>query len=51
MAICRIWMDLENIMLSEIRQRKRILYDVTYKWNLKNSTHKFVCKTETDSQT
>ena len=26
------WMDLEGIMLSEIRERQ-ILYDVTYMWN------------------
>ena len=30
------WMDLEGIMLSEISQR---LYDTTYTWNLKNTTH------------
>ena len=28
------WMDLEGIMLSEIRQRQ-IPYDITYMWNLK----------------
>ena len=32
-------MDLENIMLSEMSDRKRqILCDVTYMWNLKNTT-------------
>ena len=30
-------MDLEGIMLSEIRERQ-ILYDVIYMWNLKNKT-------------
>jgi len=30
------WMDLENIMLSEIRQRQ-IPYDITYMWNLKKN--------------
>ena len=30
-AICNKWMDLENIMLSEVNQRK-ILYDSTYMW-------------------
>ena len=34
------WMDLEGIMLSEISQRERqILYDITYMWNLKNTTN------------
>ena len=28
------WMDLETIILSEIRQRQ-IPYDITYMWNLK----------------
>ena len=31
--------SLEGIMLSEISQReKKILYDITYMWNLKNTT-------------
>ena len=29
------WMDLEIIILSEVRERK-ILCDITYMWNLKN---------------
>jgi len=35
------WMDLEGIMLSEIRQAKegQTLYVVTYMWNLKNKTN------------
>ena len=34
------WMDLEGIMLSEISDRERqILYDITYMWNLKNTTN------------
>ena len=32
------WMVLEGIILSEISQRKQILYDITYMWNLKNTT-------------
>ena len=35
------WMDLENIMLSEVSQRQ-ILYDVTYMWNLKNNTNESI---------
>ena len=34
-------MDLENIMLCEISQRKKILYDITYMQNLKNNTNKY----------
>ena len=28
-------MDLDNITLSEENQRKKILYDIIYMWNLK----------------
>ena len=44
-----MWMDLENIMLSEINQRQ-ILYDITYMWNLKN-TVEYKYKTGTQIQT
>ena len=31
-----MWKDLENIMLSEVRQtEKEIPYDITFMWNLK----------------
>ena len=45
------WMDLENIKLSEISQRKTKIYDITYMWNLKNNTSESIYKTETDSKT
>lgn len=37
-AFAATWMDLEDIMLSEISQRE-ILYDTTYMWYLKNKTN------------
>ena len=40
-----IWMDLENIILTEVSQRQ-IQYDITYMWNLKNNTSNCICKTE-----
>ena len=44
-------MDLENITLTEVREKKRqILYDSIYMWNLKNYTNESIYKTETDSQ-
>ena len=49
-AICNKWMDLENIMLSEVNQRK-MLYDSTYMWNRKDNISESMYKTETDSQT
>ena len=42
-----MWMDIENIMLSEIGERQIIC--ITYMWNLKNNTSECICKTETDS--
>ena len=42
-------MDLENIMLSEISQRKQVLY-ITYMWNLKYNTNESIRKMEIDSQ-
>ena len=40
------WMNIEDIMLSEIRESK-ILYDLTLVWNLKNKqTNKNLINTE-----
>ena len=39
------WTDLEDIMPTEISQRK-IPYDFTYMWNLKNKTNKIETDTE-----
>ena len=37
-----MWMDLENIMLSEMSDRgKQILYVITSIWNIKNKTTKY----------
>ena len=36
MPFAATWMDLEMIILSEVRQRERhVPYDITYMWNLK----------------
>ena len=38
--ITTTWMDLEDIMLSEISQtEKQILYDITYMWTLKSKVN------------
>ena len=42
------WMALEIIILSEVRERQ--IYDITYRWNLKNNTNELIYKTKIDSQ-
>ena len=48
LAVCT-WTDLENIMLSEIRQKEKPSYYITHMWNLKNSTNEYIYKIETYS--
>ena len=36
---------------SKSDSERQILYDITYMWNLKNSTNELIYKTETDLQT
>ena len=31
-----VWLDLENIVLSEISQERQILHVITYMWNLES---------------
>ena len=44
------WMDIEIIILSEVRKRQ-IPYNTSYMWNLKYDTNEHIYETETDSQT
>ena len=50
MPFAATWMDLEIVILSELRERQ-IPYDITYMWNLKYGTNEPIYETETDSQT
>ena len=43
MPLAATWMDLEIIILSEVRQRQ-ISYDITYMWNLKCDTNELIYK-------
>ena len=43
------WIDLKDIMLSEISQTETILSDITCTWNLKNTASKY-SNLETDLQ-
>ena len=51
MAFLATWMDLEIIMLSEVRSETLISYAITYMWNLRKGYNKLICRIETDSQT
>ena len=50
MLFAATWMQVEIIILSEVRERQ-IPYDITYMWNLKDDTNKLICETERESQT
>ena len=43
-------MDLEIIILSEVSQTERQIYDSTYIWNLKYGSNELISKMEIDSQ-
>ena len=45
MPFAATWMDLEMIVLSEVRQRQ--IYAITYLWNLKQDTMNFTKRKET----
>ena len=40
------WMDLETVIPSEVSQKEKrqILHDITYIWNLKNSRNELIYK-------
>ena len=51
MPFVATWMDLEIILLSEVKsERERQIPYITYIWNLKYATNEPIYKTETDSQ-
>ena len=39
MAFAATWMDLEVIIISEVRHKRQIPYDIIYMWNLKHGTN------------
>ena len=50
MPFSATWMDLEMIILSEVREQQKP-YDVASMLNLNCGTDELICETETDSQT
>ena len=50
MPFAPTWMDLETVILKEVRKRRRISHDIPYMWNLKiNDTDELTYKAERDS--
>ena len=49
MPFAATWMDLEIVILSELRERQ-ISYDITYMLNLKNGTKELIDKTDSQTQ-
>ena len=45
------WMDLEIIILSQVRRERQIQCHITYMWNLEHDKNEHIYNTETDSQT
>ena len=50
-AIAASWMNLKNIILNEVSQRKTNTMWYYFLWNLKNNTNESIYKAETDLQT
>ena len=48
MPFAATWMELENLILSEMSQKDKIPYDITYMWDLKYGTDEPIYRTETD---
>ena len=47
MLFAATWMDLEIIILwSKSDRERQILYDISYMWNLENSTNELIYKTD-----
>ena len=50
MPFAATWMNLEILILSEVRQIKKLSYNITHMGNLKYDINELIYKTETDSQ-
>ena len=51
MPFAATWMDLEIIILSEVKQTEKDKYhDMIYMWNLKSDANELIYKTEIESQ-
>ena len=51
MPFAATWMQLEIIILSEVKHKEKDKYHITYMWYLKYDTNEPFYETETESQT
>ena len=49
MLFSATWMQLEIFILSKSERSRKILYDITYMWNLKYDADELIYRAETDS--
>ena len=49
MPFSAMWMELRTLILSEVSQKEKVSYDITYIQNLKYGTNELIYRTETDS--
>ena len=52
MPFAKAWIDLANVIYSEINQKEnKVSYNIVYMWNLeKNGTNELICKEEKETQ-
>ena len=51
MPFAATWMDLETVIQSEVRQKKKDKYNITYMWNRKKKgTNGLIYKTDLELQ-
>ena len=50
-SLVSTWVGLEIIILQELSQKERQIYDIIYRWNLKYDTNELISEMETGSQT
>ena len=49
MSFIATWMQLDFLILNELSQKEKDIYDITYMWNLKHDTNEPIYRTETHS--
>ena len=49
-SLVATWVGLEIIILQELSQKERQIYDIIYRWNLKYDTNELISEMETGSQ-